>query len=158
MYKTLSKNGQAIGFTLGAVISVLYVLILSAGWNKFSALGESPDRYDTAIFNFGLYAAFALVIAGGLIVVAFGIGQMATDPKGALKGIIGVAVLVAIFLIAYSTASGEATGPIARAVENAGGISANGLKLISGGIVTAIALAVLASLGIVVSELLNFFK
>lgn len=159
MYKTLSKNGQGIGFLLGAVITILYVLIMSAGWGKFSSLAEdAPERYDTTIFNFGIFAAIALVIIGVIIVALFGVAQMASDPKAALRGIVGVGVLVGIFLVSYTTASGEATGPLAKSVENAGGLSSNALKLISGGITTSIILALAAAAAILVSELRNFFK
>ncbi len=157
MYKILSKNGQTFGFLLGAVVTLLYVIIMSAGWGQFSSLGDSPDRYNTTIFNFGLFASIAMVIVGVLIVAFFGITQMASNPKGAVRGVLGVAALAAIFLVSYATASGEATGPLAKSVENMG-VSSNALKMISGGIATSIILALLAGAAILVSELRNFFK
>ncbi len=158
MYKLLSKNGQTFGFLLGAVITLLFVLIMGAGWSGFSAYGESPERYETSIFNFGIFAAIGLVILGIIIVAVFGVAQMASNPKAALRGIIGVALLAGVFVVSYATASGEATGPLAKAVENAGGLSANSLKLIGGGISTGLILAALAAVAILVSELRNFFK
>lgn len=157
MYKLLSKNGQTFGFLLGAVITLLFVLIMSAGWGSFSAMGDSPERYNTTIFNFGIFAAIALIIIGLVIVILFGVFQLSSNPKGALRGIIGVAVLAGIFLLTYSTASAEATGPLAKSVE-AAGVSGNGLKLIGGGIATALILSLLAGAAIVISELRNFFK
>jgi hypothetical protein len=158
MYKTLSKNGQTFGFLLGAVITLLFVLIMGAGWSSFEAYGDTPERYNTTIFNFGMFAAMGLIILGVIAVVLFGIGQMADNPKAAIRGILGVVVLVAIFLLAYATASGEAAGPLAKSIENAGGISSNGLKLIGGGITTSLALVGVAFGAIILSELRNFFK
>ncbi len=157
MYKLLSKNGQTLGFLLGAVITLLFVLSMSVGWEKFSAMGDSPERYNTNIFNFGIFAAIALIILGLIIVSLFGIAQLSSNPKGALRGIIGVVLLVGIFLFSYSTSSAEAAGPLAKSVE-AAGVSGNGLKLIGGGIATALILSLLASASIVISELRNFFK
>lgn len=158
MYTSLSKNGQTIGFLLGAVLSILFVVIMVSGWDSFLALGPAPESYKTGIFDFGMYASIGLVIAGILAILLFGVSQMASDPKSAIKGIAGVAVLAVIFFITYSAADGEATGAIARSVENAGGLSANALKLIGGAITTSIILSLTAAGAIVVAELLNFFK
>lgn len=157
MYKNLSKNGQTIGFLLGAAATLIYLVIVGTGWNTFSSYGDSPERYNTTIFNFGFYAAILFVIVGVAAIVGFGLTQMASNPKGAIKGLGGVVIIAAIFLISYSTASGEAIGPLAKSVENMG-VSSNSLKLISGGISTALILSVLAGLAIVLSELRNFFK
>jgi hypothetical protein len=157
MYKNLSKNGQTIGFLLGAAATLIYLVIVGTGWNTFTNYGDSPERYNTTIFNFGFYAAILFVIVGVASIVGFGLTQMASNPKGAVKGLGGVAVIAAIFLISYSTASGEAVGPLGRSVENMG-VTANALKLISGGITTAVVMAVLAAFAIVLSELRNFFK
>jgi hypothetical protein len=158
MYSNLSKNGQTIGFLLGAVLSVLFVGIMVSGWDSFVALGASPENYQTGIFDFGMYASIGLVIAGVLAILSFGIAQMASDPKSAIKGIAGVALLGVIFFITYSMADGEATGAIARSIENVGGLSANALKLIGGAISTSIILSLVAAGAIVVAELVNFFK
>jgi hypothetical protein len=157
MYKNLSKNGQTIGFLLGAAATLIYLVIVGTGWNTFSSYGDSPERYNTTIFNFGFYISIIFVIIGVVAIGGFGLSQMASNPKGAFKGLLGVVAMVAIFLVSYSTASGEATGPLAKSVENMG-VSPNGLKLITGGIVTATILSVLAGVAILVSELRNFFK
>ncbi|MBX2929117.1 MAG: hypothetical protein KF852_14865 [Saprospiraceae bacterium] len=158
MYQTLSRNGQTFGFLLGAVIVLLFVLIMGAGWSSFEAYGDTPERYNTSIFNFGMFAAMGLIILGVIAVVLFGIGQMASNPKAAMRGILGVVALIAVFLLSYATANGDATGPLAKSIENAGGISTNGLKLIGGGITTAIVLSLVAGVAILLSEVRNFFK
>jgi hypothetical protein len=157
MYKTLSKNGQTIGFLFGALVTGLYLLIMAGGWSKFSALGDSPDRYDTTIFNFGLYGSIAMAILGVILVAAFGVMQMASNPKAAMRGLLGGVVLVILFIIAYSTSSSEVSGPLAKSVENME-VSPNSLKLIGAGITGSIVLALIAGGAILVSELRNFFK
>lgn len=157
MYKLLSKNGQTFGFLLGAVVTGLFLLIMAGGWSKFSALGDSAEKYDTTIFNFGIYASIALIIVGFFLWAFFSIYQMASNPKAAFKGLLGGIALVALFVIAYSTASSEVSGPLAKSVENMG-VGPTGLKLISGGITTSLILTLIAGVAIVGSELRNFFK
>jgi hypothetical protein len=158
MYNLLSKNGQTIGFLLGAVISLLFVFIMVSGWDGFVALGSAPANYETGIFDFGMYASMVLVVIGLLATVLFGVANIISDPKSAIKGIAGVVALIVVLVVTYSAADGEATGAIARSIENAGGLSANALKLISGGIATSIILSLIAAGAIIIAELLNFFK
>lgn len=157
MYKLLSKNGQTFGFLLGAVVTGLFLLIMAGGWSKFSALGDTPEKYDTTIFNFGIYASIALIIVGFFLWAFFSIFQMASNPKAAIRGLLGGIALVALFVISYTTASSEVSGPLAKSVENMG-VGPNGLKLISGGITTSLILTLVAGAAILLSELRNFFK
>ena len=157
MYKLLSKNGQTFGFLLGTVVTVLFLLIMAGGWSDFSALGDSAEKYDTTIFNFGIYASIALIIVGFLLWAFFSVYQMASNPKAAVRGLLGGVALIALFVIAYSTASSEVSGPLAKSVENMG-VGPTGLKLISGGIATSLILTLVAGVAILGSELRNFFK
>ncbi|HRD81321.1 MAG: hypothetical protein IAE84_13305 [Saprospiraceae bacterium] len=157
MYKLLSKNGQTFGFLLGAVVTGLFLLIMAGGWSKFSALGDSAEKYDTTIFNFGIYASIGLIIVGFVLWAFFSIFQMASNPKAAVRGLLGGVALIALFVISYLTASSEVTGPLAKSVENMG-VGPTGLKLISGGITTSLILTLLAGVAILLSELRNFFK
>ncbi|HRJ14607.1 MAG TPA: hypothetical protein PLI34_06400, partial [Saprospiraceae bacterium] len=83
--------------------------------------------------------------------------QMASNPKAAVRGLLGGVALIALFVISYLTASSEVTGPLAKSVENMG-VGPTGLKLISGGITTSLILTLLAGVAILLSELRNFFK
>jgi len=157
MYKFLTKNGQAIAFIAGLVITGIFFLIALGGMEAFNALSKE-DQYNSSIFDFGLYGAIAFTVIAALATLAFAILQIAGNIRNSVAGIIGILVLIGVFIVSYAMASGEVTGDIARAVENAGGISTNNLKLIGGGITTALILLGLATLTFVGSEIRNFFK
>ncbi len=157
MYKFLTKNGQALSFGTGLAITVLFLLIATAGLSKFNALPKE-EQLSTTIFDFGLMGALALVVVATIATIGFAVLQIASNLRSSLMGILGVVALVVIFLISYATASGEATGAIARAAENAGGLTAGNLKFIGASITTALILLGLAALIFIVSEIRNFFK
>ena len=78
-------------------------------------------------------------------------------------GLIGFGIILAIFFIAFSTASGEATPFVQGAIDKFqeagnGTISSTTLKRIGGGIWTMIILIGLAFVTAAVSEILNLFK
>ncbi|MBK7409022.1 MAG: hypothetical protein IPL49_09860 [Saprospirales bacterium] len=144
IYKYLAKYGQLLGFALGAIPILLFVLIFLIG-------GE-----DAAI-NFELYSGIALLIIGIVVLVAWSLYQIAANPGGSLKGILGVGVLVVVFLVIYFTATPEVTGSLGKTrIEF--NISDAQTKLITGGIGLAVIMAIAASLSFVYSEVRNFFK
>ena len=144
MYKFLSKYGQLIGFALGAVPILLFVLILLIG-------GE-----DAAI-NFELYAGLFLLVVGIVVLVGWSLYQIAANPKGSVKGLIGVGALLVVFLVIYFTATPETAGSLGKTrIEF--DISDNQTKFITGGIGLAIILALGAALSFFYSEVRNFFK
>lgn len=162
MYKFLTKNGQTLAFVLGVVISALFMIIVFAGVSEFQDASKEV-QYQTGIFDIGLGGAIALAIIAAIAMVGFGLMQIFTNLKGSMKGIIGFALLVVIFLASYSVASGEASSYIQGAIdkfEGAGNgiITAGNLKYIGGGISTAVILILVAAAAFVISELRNFFK
>ncbi|MCO6491586.1 MAG: hypothetical protein J5I98_24430 [Phaeodactylibacter sp.] len=161
MYKFLTKNGQALAFGLGVLITVIFLVTVLSGVGEFTALPEE-EQDQTGIFNFGLGGAIALTIIAALALLAFGLFQIASDFKGSMKGIIGFGILLVIFFVSYSMASGEASPYIQGAInkfEEAGAVfTSNNLKFISGGISTAVALVVIAAIAFVFAEVRNLFK
>lgn len=157
MYKFLTKNGQAVAFGLGLIVAALFIIVAISGQESFNSLPDE-EKYTTSIFDIGLAGSLAMAVIALLLTVGFAIFQTATNFRSSILGIIALVGLVAIFFIAYSTASGEATGVLAKAAEGAGGITPNEMKIIGGGITTALILAGLAVAGIVISEIINFFK
>lgn len=160
MYKFLTKNGQSLAFGIGVLVTVLFLLGVLPGVDQMPASG--PERYETGIFNFGLYAAIVLTILAAIAMVAFGLYHVSSNFKGSARGIIGFVVLAGVFVISYATASGEADSYIGAAIEkisaSGGEVTPNNLKFISGGITTALILTGVAGLAFVVSEIRNFFK
>lgn len=164
MYKFLAKNGEMIAFGLGVLVTVIFLANVIPNAADFNALPEKdPARYASSIFNFGLTGAIALAAIAAVCMLFFGLFHTATNFKNSLMGIIGLVVLVGIFFVSYSMASGEVTPFIKGAVEKFedsgnGTLSAGNLKFISGGISTVLILLALAVAAFVLSEIRNFFK
>ena len=161
MYKFLTKNGQALAFGLGVLITIIFLVMVLAGVGEFSALPEE-EQDQTTIFNFGLTSAMFLTVVAALAMIGFGLMQVASDFKGSMKGIIGFGFLLVIFFVTYSMASSEATpyiqGSIDKFEETGAVFTSNNLKFISGGISTSLALVVIAAVAFIFAEVRNLFK
>ena len=156
MYTFLTRNGQTIAFGLGLVVTVLMLLLIFGGVAEFEAIPDDDlSRYDTTIFNFGLYAAIGLVILCFIAAVLFGIYQLATNPKGALKGLAGLGAIVVLFFILYSSA--DANADMLERLSDFN-VSTGQSQFITGAIATALILAAAGILATVVGEVINFFK
>lgn len=154
MYKFLTKNGQLLSFVVGALISVLFIVI---------AFSNIPDGYDqlpkeeqftTSAFNLGLYASILLTIVAFGLMIAFGVFQMATNPKAALKGIIGIVAIAIVFFIAYSM--GDATVKEKWAADF--DVTESVSKYVSGAMITSLILGAIAIVALIFAEVRNFFK
>ena len=163
MYKFLTKNGQTISFVVGAILVILfYVLVVSdKNYETFSLMDmdgvKDPERYKFTMFNFGLMITVALIVIGAVLMLGFGLFQAVTNLKGSLGAIAGLAVIAIIFAIGYSTTEIETSGQVyasAMKFELEDGTR----KFVGGSIMTGLALIALATVGIVVSEIRNFFK
>ena len=141
MYNFLVKNGQFLAFGIGLLITIIFFV---------GALGgDSPDR-----FNFGLITAMVLAGICALFMVGFGLYQIATNPKGSLKGIITFGLLIGLFAVLYATADATLTPAILDEFEISEGTS----KMISGSMMTTLVLLAATGAAFAVSEIRNFFK
>lgn len=156
MYAFLTKNGQTLAFGAGLILVVAAIVLIFSGLSGFEAYGDTPERYQTTIFNFGMYAAIALIIIGLIAAVLFGIFQLATDPKGALKGIIGLVAIVVLFFVFYSIA--DPNSAMLSRLSSDFVVTPGQSKFISGGITTALILLAASVLAAAVAEVINFFK
>lgn len=165
MYQFLTKNGQALAFGLGLLLIVVFLAtaLPSAGSYNFETMEDDQIR-GIGIFDFGLYAAILLVILAAIGMVGFGIVQIFGNLGNSLRGILGFGVMIAIFIIAYFTASGVADNPaIANSIANfetSQGVelSEANLKFIGAGITTSIVMAGLAVAALVVTAVISFFR
>jgi len=157
MYKFLAKNGQALAFGVGTLITVIFFAIAAGGLEEFSALSIEEQR-KTSIFDFGLYASIALSLLAVVLLVVFGIVQVASNFKESAKGLIALVVLIAVYVGSIAAAPGEVTGIMAATVEKVGGVSPAALKFIGGSITTSLLISVVAFAAFVLSEIRNFFK
>lgn len=157
MYNFLAKNGQAIAFAVGAVLTAIFLISAFSGLENFNMLSKEA-QWETNIFNIGFYAAIALTILCLVAAVIFGLVQMLGDLKGALKGLIAIVALLAIFFIIYSAVDPSAAPADVKEIEERFDVTASQSKFISGSIITTVALTGLALVTFVVFEVINFFR
>ncbi|RMF02705.1 MAG: hypothetical protein D6772_03160 [Bacteroidetes bacterium] len=120
MYNFLNKHGQLAAFLLGVVLVIIFLAIAIPG-----ASGVNFDQMDDAeiytganMFNFGITVAAALTILCAAGMLIFGLVQVISNPKGSLKGIIGVAAIVLLFFIFQGMSADTPDHPtIAKAIE-----------------------------------------
>ncbi len=164
MYNFLSKNGQFLGFGLGLLFVVIFLISVFSGLEGFNSLATPEEQYTTGIFNAGIYGAIILIVIAAVAAILFSVFNIFSDLKGSLKGLIGIGVLLVIFFVLYSMSSGTAEGIVKKAVDsfhnnNPGATITEGiLKFISGGIGLAVLLSLLGLLVAAVSEIRNAFK
>nr|MBS0038444.1 hypothetical protein [Saprospiraceae bacterium] len=156
LYNILIKHGQLFAIILSVLIVGIFFLIVTSGSETFDQLPEE-EQYLSTIFDFGLYAAFYLIIINAIIALAFGVWFIIAEPKRSLKLIIGLVVLIVFGLILYSTADAGLDGPIAGTLSRFD-ISEGVSRFVSAGLSTTIVLIALAALSIVVAEVINLIK
>lgn len=113
--------------------------------------------------NIGLYGAFILIGVAALSAIAMNIINAISNPKTLIKGGIGIAVLVIIFLIGYSSAPSEFGAATARALEASKidpGSEGAGItyKLVGGAMTTTLVLIILALVGLIYSSIARIVK
>jgi hypothetical protein len=156
MYKFLTKNGQALAFGLGILVTAIFLLGVLPNTELIDA--ENPQNVN--IFNFGISATIVLIIVAAVAMVLFGVVQVASSFRTSWKGILGFVALIVVFLIAYATANGS-LGNEVTAIQNAAtdaGVTDANLKFIGGSISTLLVLLLVAVGTFIIFEIINFFK
>ena len=155
MYNFLSKNGQLLAFILGLVITAIFMFSVFSGLDTFNALAED-QRGTTNIFNFGLYAAAGLTAFAAFAAVVASLFQTLSNPKGALKGLVGMAAIAGLYFVGKSFAGADSSG-VTRVIKEFA-VTPGQSGWIDGAIGGGLALLGIAVAVFVISELLNFFK
>lgn len=165
LYKLFSSKGQMFAFILGLVV-VLLILgsvitgLSGAGYDMSTDLNQVLKNSETEEFNFfNLLVTLPVILIGLALVfaVVFSVIQLFSDPKGSMKAIIGLGIVVVLFAVFYSMASPETAGRIGM-LHDKFGITDGASKLISGGIKTTLTLVGAAAILMVISEIRNMFK
>jgi hypothetical protein len=156
MYQFLTKYGTMTAFSLGLLITLIFLAIAINGAEEFNLLADE-ERAETTIFNFGLMAVLVLIVVCILVSLGFGLRFLITHPKQAVRFGIGFGALVVLFIVLYSVSSIETTGRIAQKAKDYG-VGDTASRIISGGLLTVLALAGLAVVSFVVAEIRNIFK
>jgi len=157
MYKFLAKNGQTLAFGLGILLTAIFLISAFGGLETFNMQGKE-DQWTTNIFNSGFYSVIVLTILCFAAAVFFGLVQMVSNGKGALKGIIGVAALLGIFFVIYSSVDPTADSMGVLKEVKQFEVTDGQSKFISGALITTIVLSLIALASFVIFEIINVFK
>ena len=156
MYRFLTKYGTGVAFGVGLLATLIFLIPILSGVGEFNMLSPD-DKGTTSIFNAGLYTAIALIILCFVISIGFGVFQLATNPKGAIKLILGIGLIGIMFFVMYSMASPETSAKMQNLAQEFN-ITDNVSKLISASLWTVIILAAVATGSFVLAEIRNVFK
>ncbi|MDX1379401.1 MAG: hypothetical protein R3307_11165 [Anaerolineales bacterium] len=152
----MTKYGTMVAFGLGLLITVIGLAVIMSGIDTFNALPEE-EQSTTTIFNVGIGGAIFLVVLCAVLMLGFGIYHIASNPRNALRSLIGLGVIIGLVVIFYSIGEAETSGPVYEAIQE-GELSANTSKWINGALSTMLILLGGAALAFIASEVRNLFK
>lgn len=161
LYNFLVKKGLMVALGIGILFIILHFVGISGGIEEFSQIPEDPaskpERLEVGskMVSMGIMVTVALLAITFVVALVFAIIQVLSNPKGALAGIAGLVVILIIFGIGYSMSAGEVEQSW---IDKDFGITPTISKYVSGAVFASAVMVGLAVLGLVVSEIRNFFK
>ena len=165
MYKLLTEKGQLFALLLGVLTIAIGMGSIvggigGAGYSTSDDLNQIMKNNPEATFDFfnpAILMVLILIAIALLAWIAFSVWALISDPKGSLKFLIGLAVMLVFFFILYSTSDAESTGRIGQLVQRFN-VNDTVSKLISGGVKTAVFGISAGFIGAVLLEVYNLFK
>ena len=152
----MNKTGKIVSIILWSLLAVSAVLIIIMMMNITE--NETDATMGTWI-NTNLIWAYILMAVGAGVAIVAGLFHMASDMKAAKKGLISLAFLVAVALVAYLLASDEIPQFIGvQKFINDGTLTAQVAKLVDAGLYATYILLALAILSILFSGVTRIFK
>lgn len=154
-YKFFAKNGPLVAF-IGAIVCVAIAIIpIISGISALEMIPEKQQAYapEGNIFYVGLYVTVILLVLAVALAVLLSLFKVASNPKAAIKGLIGIALLVALFLILFTTASGSIPDNLVKF-----DITDTIFKVVGAGIALTVILGLGSIALIVLMEIWNYFK
>ena len=170
MYAFLNKYGQALAFGIGVLVTLIFLVsIFTMPATQMDMLldeNAGVEKYATTAFDFGLYGSIFMTFIAFIIALVFGVGQLASNPKGSIKGLIGFAALLAVVFISYSVANSDVSqesAAIQHSIEKFNtdqGADFDGgtLQFVSGSIIASVVLIGLSILSLIVFGIRSIFK
>lgn len=157
MYKLFSKYGLLLAFVIGLVFTLIFLVPVLTGIPEgFSELPVEEQATSNA-FDIGLKATIGLLVATIIILILAALAGVAKNPKGAIMGIIGIAVLLILVFVLYSTTPAEDNGRVLAAMDEFN-VTQNLAKWISAFLKGSFVLAGIAIVLMVLGEVRNLFK
>ncbi|HLT94719.1 MAG TPA: hypothetical protein VKZ56_09170 [Membranihabitans sp.] len=157
MYKLFSKYGLLLAFSIGLIFTLIFLIPVLSGLPEGFSEMAVEEQSNTNVFDVGLKATIGLLIAAVIILILGSLLTLAKNPKGALKGIIGIAILLVLIFVLYSTTDDETNRRVLAAMDEFG-VSQNLLKWISASIRGAFVLSGAALVLMLLGEVRNLFK
>lgn len=109
---------------------------------------------NESLINFGIYASYALIIAGIAGILLFGVMQIVGHPKAAKSALFGIVGLAVIGGLAYALSTGtDASGMYAKL-----GVSEGSSHMVGAGLYAFYILMALAVLSIIYVEITRLFS
>ncbi len=109
---------------------------------------------EESFVNIAIWVAIILVVVAAVAAIVLPLINSFSHPKNLVKGGIGVAFILVIFLIGWAIAGDEVTsGYITRGIADAGSS-----KLVGGALTAMYILFILAVVGIVFTEVKKVFR
>lgn len=105
--------------------------------------------------DLGLYVGYALFFVAIAAAIIFPVINIIQNPKGAIKSVGGLAVMVIIFVIAYSSSTAE---PMMNAITGDEIASAGVVQYAGAAIATGTIVFLAAALVFIVFEVVSFFR
>ncbi len=154
-YKFFAKNGPLVAF-LGAIICVAITVIpIISGASALEMLPEKERAFapEGDVFYVGIYVSIILLVLAVALAVLLSLFKVASNPKAAIKGLISFALLIALFLVLYTTAGGEIPENLVKF-----DITESIFKVVGAGIALTLILGLGSVVLIVLMEVWNYFK
>lgn len=151
-----------VALGVGVLVIIIHFASVFAGLDAFNLI--DADNLDnkkellsvgSKMVSTGIVLTTVLFVIAAAALLFFGIFQVVTNPKGAIKGIIGLALIAVIFGIGWGMSGAEVL-PVWD--EKGFGITPTISKYVGASVFASIAMLALASVGLVGSEIRNFFK
>jgi hypothetical protein len=157
MYNILSRKGLLFAFLLGFVVVLLFYIPVLTGVQGFNALPDE-QRNTTGIFDIGLTLTMVLIIVAALAIVAFSILSIVNNPKGSLRGLIGLGVILVIFGIGYAMTSDPSEGTRLAMIVEKFDIGMSSHQIINGALFSGVGILILTAVAFVFGELSSLLK
>lgn len=107
MIKTSYKVSYYVLYALFAIIAIVLVLFYGVGYSNPNAAGLNEPQYTDAL----IYLKYALAVITTVLAVLAGLFQfgqsLKDDPKGAIKTIAALLLVVALIVVCYAMGSTE---------------------------------------------------
>lgn len=156
MYNFLLRNGTTIAFVVGFIASIILVVAVVSGGGEF-AIDDFANLYKVGAFGTAVKIGVAFVILGLIAIALGGLYGLVTNPRSAIKFVIGGALLVVLLGVLYTMSPEETSGPI-RLLNEEYDIQGTTTRLISGGILVTVILLGVAFATVLLAEIRNAFK